>query len=142
MASIMFYEKPGCVNNTRQKVLLAAAGHSVWAKSLLIEKWTPLRLRPFFGDLPVPQWFNPSAPRIKSGELNPARMSEDEALLQMVNDPLLIRRPLMQVDDECRAGFDQTEVDRWIGLQSGLTTQDLETCPKSHLEQPCLEPAT
>jgi nitrogenase-associated protein len=142
MASIVFYEKPGCVNNTRQKVLLAAAGHSVWARNLLSEKWTPMRLRRFFGDLPVPQWFNPSAPRIKSGELNPERMSEDEALLQMVNDPLLIRRPLMQVDSQCRAGFDQTEVDRWIGLQSGLTVQDLETCPKSHLEQPCPEPAT
>jgi nitrogenase-associated protein len=142
MASIVFYEKPGCVNNMRQKTLLAAAGHSVWAKNLLIEKWTPMRLHPFFGELPVAQWFNPSAPRIKSGELNPERISEDEALLQMVSDPLLIRRPLMEVDNQCRAGFDQTEVDRWIGLQSSLTTQDLETCPKSHLEQPCLEPAT
>ena len=142
MASVVFYEKPGCVNNMRQKTLLAAAGHSVWAKNLLKEKWTPMRLRPFFGDLPVSRWFNPSAPRIKSGELNPERMSEDEALLQMVNDPLLIRRPLMEVDNQCRAGFDQTEVDHWIGLQSGLTVQDLEICPKSHLEQPCPEPAT
>lgn len=140
MACIIFYEKPGCVNNTRQKVLLAAAGHSVWAKNLLSEKWTPLRLRLFFGDLPVPQWFNPSAPRIKSGELNPERMSEDEALLQMVRDPLLIRRPLMEVDDECRVGFDQTEVDRWIGLQNPLTDRDLETCPKADLDQPCQGP--
>jgi nitrogenase-associated protein len=142
MASIVFYEKPGCVNNTRQKMLLAAAGHSVRAKNLLIEEWTPLRLRLFFGDLPVAQWFNPSAPRIKSGELNPERMSEDDALLEMVRDPLLIRRPLIEVGGQCRAGFDPAEVDRWIGLQGDVPAQDLETCPKSHLEQPCTEPAS
>jgi nitrogenase-associated protein len=141
MASVVFYEKPGCANNMRQKTLLAAAGHSVWAKNLLSEKWTPMRLRPFFGNLPVAQWFNASAPRIKSGEVSPERMSEDEALLQMVNDPLLIRRPLMEVGDQCRAGFDQAEVDRWIGLHSALTAEDLETCPKGHLQQPCEEPA-
>jgi nitrogenase-associated protein len=141
MASVVFYEKPGCANNMRQKTLLAAAGHSVWAKNLLSEKWTPMRLRPFFGNLPVSQWFNASAPRIKSGELNPEHMSEDEALLQMVGDPLLIRRPLMEVGDQCRAGFDQAEVERWIGLQSALTTEDLETCPKDHLQLPCEEPA-
>ncbi|MGO9445339.1 MAG: ArsC/Spx/MgsR family protein [Thiobacillaceae bacterium] len=137
MASIVFYEKPGCSSNAKQKVLLAAAGHSVWAKNLLTEKWTPMRLRPFFGDLPVSQWFNLSAPRIKSGELDPAHMSEDEALLQMVRDPLLIRRPLMEVGNECRAGFDPGEVDRWIGLQSWLSDLDLEACSKSLLRQPC-----
>jgi nitrogenase-associated protein len=142
MASIVFYEKPGCANNTKQKVLLATAGHSVWPKNLLTEKWTPMRLRPFFGELPVSQWFNPSAPRIKSGELSPERLSEDEALLQMVNDPLLIRRPLMMVGDQFRAGFDQIEVDRWIGLQSWMIAQDLETCAKAQLEQPCPEPVS
>ena len=40
MASVLFFEKPGCVNNTRQKALLAASGHSVWARNLLAEKWT------------------------------------------------------------------------------------------------------
>ena len=142
MASVIFYEKPGCVNNTRQKVLLAAAGHSVWAKNLLTEKWTPMRLRPYFGTLPAPQWFNPSAPRIKSGEVNPERMNEDEALLQMVKDPLLIRRPLMEVGDQCQAGFDQAQVVSWIGLSRKLNDTDLETCPKIRLEHPCLEPAT
>jgi hypothetical protein len=29
MATVHFYEKPGCINNTRQKKILAAAGHEV-----------------------------------------------------------------------------------------------------------------
>jgi nitrogenase-associated protein len=136
MCTVIFYEKPGCQNNTKQKVLLAAAGHTVWAKSLLTERWTAAKLRPFFGDLPVAQWFNQSAPRIRDGELDYRRLTETEALLQMLAEPLLIRRPLMEVDGECRVGFDQDEVDAWIGLSSKQAI-DLETCPKGHRAQPC-----
>jgi nitrogenase-associated protein len=139
MATVVFYEKPGCANNTQQKVLLAAAGHSVWAKNLLTEAWPAARLRPFFGDLPVAQWFNPSAPRIKSGEIDPARMSEDEALTHMAQDPLLIRRPLMEVDGRRCAGFDMIEIDAWIGLQSMLPKRDLETCTRARPGKSCLE---
>lgn len=141
MATVVFYEKPGCANNTKQKVLLAAAGHTVWAKNLLMERWTAARLRPFFGNLPVAQWFNPSAPRVRDGEVDPARLTETEALLLMMADPLLIRRPLMEVDDECRAGFDQTAVDAWIGLASKAGAGDLETCPRPHRATLCATPS-
>lgn len=136
MAKIVFYEKPGCVNNTRQKALLAAAGHAVEAKNLLAEPWTAERLRRFFGDRPVPEWFNRAAPRIKNGEIDPYRLTETEALLMMLADPLLIRRPLMEVEGEYRAGFDPQAVDAWIGL--GVKTEaDLERCPRTPAAAPC-----
>lgn len=116
MATIVFYEKPGCGNNTRQKVWLAASGHTVLAKSILTEKWTAPRLRSFFGELPVTQWFNPAAPRVKSGEVNPAALDAQSALKLMLAEPLLIRRPLMEVEGELRAGFDADAVREWIGL--------------------------
>ena len=37
MATVFFYEKLRCISNTRQKKLLAAAGHQVVAKNLLTE---------------------------------------------------------------------------------------------------------
>ncbi|MDD4880707.1 MAG: hypothetical protein PHX10_03940 [Gallionellaceae bacterium] len=135
MATVLFYEKPGCVNNTRQKVLLAAAGHTVWARNLLTERWTAARLRPFFGDLPVAQWFNLSAPRIRDGLLDQERITETEALVLMLADPLLIRRPLMEVDGDFRVGFDPAAVDAWIGLGQSKITVDLEACP--HAAEPC-----
>ncbi|MBI5937337.1 MAG: hypothetical protein HY850_05760 [Betaproteobacteria bacterium] len=139
---VVFYEKPGCANNTRQKALLAAAGHTVQAKSLLTEPWCAERLRAFFGDLPVAQWFNPSAPRIKSGEVQPAQLDAETALNLMLADPLLIRRPLMEVDGERRVGFDAAAVDAWIGLQSSaLNDENLESCRKGHVAQPCPVPA-
>lgn len=128
MATILFYEKPGCLNNTKQKVLLAAAGHVVQARSLLAENWTAQRLRAFFGDLPVAAWFNSSSPRVHGGEVSPDELDEARALKLMLADPLLIRRPLMEVDGECRVGFDPEAVDRWIGL--GSVREDLETCPR------------
>jgi nitrogenase-associated protein len=128
MATILFYEKPGCANNTRQKVLLAAAGHTVWARNLLTEPWTAARLRGFFGELPVTEWFNLAAPRIREGEVAYERLTETEALLLMLADPLLIRRPLMEVDGECRVGFEPAEVDAWIGLGKAALGEDLERC--------------
>jgi len=138
MSIVLFYEKPGCINNTRQKVLLAAAGHTVQAKSLLTEKWTAQRLRAFFGDLPVAEWFNPSSPRVREGEVMPEALDAAEALRLMLADPLLIRRPLMEVAGQRRVGFDQDAVDRWIGLGSKVVREDLETCPKGHEAKPCV----
>jgi len=137
MATVFFYEKPGCINNTRQKKLLAAAGHQVVAKNLLTESWQPERLRAFFGDLVVRDWFNYSAPAIKHGEIDPYHLTEQQAIELMLETPLLIRRPLMQVGDRLLAGFDQQVVDNWIGLTEIETTTDLESCPKSLAQASC-----
>jgi nitrogenase-associated protein len=140
MATIVFYEKPGCGNNTKQKVWLAASGHTVLAKNLLKEKWTAERLRLFFGDLPVAQWFNPAAPRVKSGEVDPATLDAQTALELMLAEPLLIRRPLMEVEGELRVGFDAAAVHAWIGLNDAKPEGDIEACPKSHQANPCPTP--
>ncbi|MGD1856946.1 MAG: ArsC/Spx/MgsR family protein [Leptolyngbyaceae cyanobacterium] len=135
MAIIDFYEKPGCIGNTKQKALLQAAGHTVRRHNLLAESWTPERLRPFFGEQPVNRWFNPTAPAITAGEIDPDQLNADEALALMVKQPILIRRPLLQVDERYAAGFDMTTVDAWIGLAPNSDlTQDVQTCPKNNQE--------
>ncbi|XZF60859.1 MAG: ArsC/Spx/MgsR family protein [Gloeotrichia echinulata DVL01] len=138
MARVIFYEKPGCKGGTKQKVLLTAAGHEVVAYSLLAEPWTVERLRSFFGDRPVADWFNRSSPRIKSGEVIPEKIDEQTALVLMLQDPLLIRRPLIQVGDRREVGFDVEKLDAWIGLKpvdesfkemsENLMSQDLQGC--------------
>ena len=129
MARVEFYEKPGCINNTRQKQLLREAGHIVIERDLLHTRWTEEGLMMFFSGLPVCEWFNPSAPQIKSGEVIPERCSMQQALSLMCDMPLLIRRPLMRVGDRTMVGFEQHAVDEWIGLQCSSDT-DLETCPR------------
>lgn len=83
MAIVTFYEKPGCKGNLRQKVLLAAAGHTVHAKSLKTEAWTADRLLAFLGKLPVSAWFNQAAPAVKSGEIVPSCGSHAHEATQM-----------------------------------------------------------
>ncbi len=136
MATILFYEKPGCRNNTRQKALLQASGHRVEARNLLTEPWTGERLRDFFGDLPVAAWFNRAAPKVKEGAVVPETYGEAEALAAMLADPLLIRRPLMEIEGQRAAGFDTARIKAWIGLidegsplGEGCTRTDGKSCP-------------
>jgi nitrogenase-associated protein len=118
MAEVIFYEKPGCANNTRQKALLKASGHDVEARSLLTEAWTPELLRAFFGARPVAEWFNRAAPRVKSGEVQPETQTADSAIQLMLAEPLLIRRPLIQVGERREIGFETATIDAWIGLRA------------------------
>jgi nitrogenase-associated protein len=135
MATITFYEKPGCGNNTRQKALLAAAGHHIIARNLLTEPWSTERLREFFGKRPVAEWFNRAAPRVKSGEIVPEEFDADCALRLMLQDPLLIRRPLIEAGGRKEVGFDQEAIQAWLGLTP--SNRDLESCPRSHEHSPC-----
>lgn len=130
MADVIFFEKPGCGGNARQKALLEAAGHRVLARDLLGEAWTADSLRPFFGDRPVADWFNRAAPAVKSGEVVPEALDEAAALAMMVARPLLIRRPLMQVGDRRACGFETERVDAWIGLGQGAWEGRMEGCQR------------
>jgi nitrogenase-associated protein len=139
MAFVLFYEKPGCINNTRQKALLTESGHRVEARDLLAESWTPALLRDFFGSLPLSEWFNRTAPAVTSGEVNPEALSETEALDAMCADPLLIRRPLMEAEGRRVVGFDAAVVAGWLGLKIE-EEGNLTDCPRPAGDA-CREPS-
>jgi nitrogenase-associated protein len=105
------------------------AGHQVIAKNLLTEPWSAERLQAFFQNYAVAEWFNRAAPRVKTGEIIPEQVSAEQAIAMMLADPLLIRRPLMQVADSYQIGFNQELVAAWIGL-TPVSETDLETCPR------------
>lgn len=130
MAKVIFWEKPGCQGNARQKEILLASGHELDVRDLLSEPWTENSLALFFGERPVIEWFNPAHPKVKSGEVVPERYDRQEALRLMVAEPLLIVRPLMQVGGERLAGFDVGQVHNWIGLAlESVGERDPRNCP-------------
>jgi nitrogenase-associated protein len=130
MAKVIFWEKPGCRGNARQKEILRASGHELEVRNLLTEPWTIELLSAFFGDRPAGERFNPTNPRLKSGEIVPDQINAEDALRMMVEDPLLIVRPLMQVGDEGLAGFEVQAVHSWIGLDmESLGERDPKNCP-------------
>jgi hypothetical protein len=64
---------------------------------------------------------------VKSGEVVPEELDEPTALALMRDNPLLIRRPLLQVGDERRVGFDAAAIDAWIGL-ARIPEDNIEAC--------------
>jgi len=128
MNELLFYEKPGCVGNGRQRALLRSHGHHPLIRDLLSEPWTAQRLRPFFGDRPVAEWFNLSAPRVKSGEIPIQELDASQALALMLEEPLLICRPLLQYGAAKQSGFMQGPVLDALGISLD-PRQDLQSCP-------------
>ena len=77
MAKVIFWEKPGCRGNAKQKEILIASGHELDVRNLLTEVWTAKKLRAFFGERPVPEWFNPSNPQLNHYGLKVHRLYGD-----------------------------------------------------------------
>lgn len=146
--TIRFFEKPHCTGNARQKAILLSAGHRLIIENLLEFPFTKEELRSYFGALPVAQWFNAVAPRVKAGKVDIHAMDEDQALEAMLADPLLIRRPLMEVGGVRLVGFNIDELER-IGVSCKksprlnlLAGVDLEGCPGDAIGIRCDEPRT
>lgn len=128
MADIIFYEKPGCLGNGKQKQLLRDAGHTLDVRDLLTTPWTEDSLMPFVSGVPVADWFNRTAPRIKRGDLIPEALTPEAAIKILIADPILIRRPLMQSGPTRMIGFDADAVDRWVGLAKTAPHGRIEGC--------------
>jgi nitrogenase-associated protein len=118
MAHIIFYTKLGCMTSVKQIDLLKESGHEVEQRDLLAHPWTKLELTSYFGELPVAAWFNEKSPRVKSGEIDPKMYDCEGALAQMLDDHLLIRRPLMESGGQRTCGFDPGRVHAWVGLSA------------------------
>lgn len=140
MTHILFYEKPGCGGNAKQRALLEAAGHTLERRNLLAEPWTRETLLPYLHNLPVANWFNRAASQVKNGEVVPEALTADAAMDLLLATPLLIRRPLMQrPDGQCLVGFDTAAVESFVGFggqaTSGKTPSSLEGC--AAVRAPC-----
>jgi nitrogenase-associated protein len=130
MRAVIFYEKPGCVTNAKQKKLLRQAGCMLLERNLLEHGLDIKSLRTFFYNLPIRDWFNPNAPKIKAGEIDPDALSEVAAMELLMKEPILIRRPLMVIGDEKLCGFDAARLEELLGKAIGHGS--METCSNPH----------
>ena len=129
MTSLVFYEKPGCATNRRQKQLLQEAGFQVQARDLLAEPWRREQLHAFLAALPVAEWFNRAAPAVKDGTVDPHGLDAEQALDLLLAQPLLIRRPLISVGSLRLAGFDLAALDALLPTpRLGAVPVELDGC--------------
>ena len=116
MKEIIFYEKPGCVTNAKQKRSLQRAGCKLIVKNLLNHDLSQEGLLSYLEKRPVAQWFNPNAPAIKKGELDPDSFSKEDALPLLFHNPILIRRPLINIEGVTMCGFEKEKIETILGV--------------------------
>jgi nitrogenase-associated protein len=134
MAEILFYEKPGCINGEKQKTILEKAGNSVKCINILTFAWSASALLPFVAGREPIEIMNYTAPAIKNGEIKPDQLNFNEALSLMINNPILIKRPLIHVDGHNIQGFTSTALKPYLGDWDN--SEDVITCPKLQTK-PC-----
>jgi len=134
MKLVLFYEKPGCTTNARQKKLLFNAGCTLIVQNLLQLDMGSEELFTYLQDRPVCEWFNPNAPAVKNGEIDPFAFDEASALPLLLEQPILIRRPLISVDGHRMCGFDQKRIETLINaplgtpIDNGCSAPEGENC--------------
>ncbi|MBU0632956.1 arsenate reductase family protein [bacterium] len=117
MKLVIFYEKPGCATNTKQKKSIRDAGYLVIERDLLNNEMSKETLYEFVKDKPVAEWFNVNAPKIKNKEIDPSNLNQEEALELILNEPILIKRPLMVIGDHKICGFDQEYIENFLNMK-------------------------
>lgn len=125
-----FFEKPGCKNNRKQAQLLINAGVELNRRDILTHPWSAAELLPFFYRMAVPDWINRSAPRIKKGEIDLEGLQPKEALELLLEDPLLIRRPLLRQGEKHLVGFEPERVEALFGIPFGALLSEEELRPE------------
>ncbi len=128
--TVVFYEKPGCGGNRRQKTLLQEHGVELEVRDLLSTPWTRERLEGFFAGLEKEAMVNAAAPKIKSGEVDVATLSRDELIGRMLEEPLLIKRPLLEVGETLVCGFDIPRLNALLHVDMPIP-ETINTCLKT-----------
>lgn len=125
-----FYEKTGCSGNAKQKELLKSHNISFSVKSLLDTSWSKETLSEFFKGLEVIDIFNPFAPQIRDKEIDINTLSKDEAITLMIKNPILIKRPLLDINGVKVCGFDIEKINELLNTNID-TKKKLNSCSSS-----------
>ena len=118
--NFLFFEKSGCGGNARQKELLKKHNITFEVRDLLNTKWSYEDLVGYFDGLEIVDMFNSFAPQVRDREIDITKLSKDEAINLMIKNPILIKRPLMQINGAKICGFDIDKINQL--LKSNIQT--------------------
>lgn len=127
---VIFYEKTGCSGNARQKALLTEYGVTFEVRSLLDTPWDVPTLDSFFEGLTSKEMLNPFAPQLKDGSFKLENYTKESLIEKMVQEPILIRRPLLQIGDVKLCGFDIPRLNLLLHVKMP-TPQNINACLSS-----------
>ena len=74
--------------------------------------------------------FNPFAPQIKDEKINILNIKKDEAINLMIKEPILIKRPLLDINGIKLCGFNLEQINKLLNVNID-TNKKLNTCLSS-----------
>ena len=63
---------------------------------------------------PASEMFNPRSPSVKSLGLDPAKLSNDKLIDLMLQEPRLVHRPVVRIDDKVYFGADSKVLEKLL----------------------------
>ena len=89
------------------KASLSQEGVELDERDFFQDPFTEPELRQLLGDTPASDVFSYRSPAVKKMGLKPDELSEDDLIRLMLEEPRLIRRPLIKVGNRVVVGTDQ-----------------------------------
>ena len=86
---------------------LIGSGIELKERDFFKEAFTEAELRGLLGDTPASEIFSWRSPSVKKMGLEKDSLSEDDLVRLMIEEPRLVRRPLIRVGDKLVVGTDK-----------------------------------
>ena len=76
------------------------------------DKFTREEIAELLQGRPASEMFNPRSPSVKSMGLEPAKLSNDKLIDLMLQEPRLVRRPVVRINDKVYFGADSKVLEK------------------------------
>lgn len=105
---VRFYHKSNCGNCRKAKAVLENLGLDLDIRDLIREPLNRNELTDLIGSTDIREFLNPSASLFKQRRMQAAPPTRSEAIRLMMEDPNLIRRPIIIKGKRKVFGFEET----------------------------------
>ena len=110
MKRVTLFTKSGCTTCIKARQFLLRQGVHYTERDIFKHPFSETELRAIVARRPVAEIFSYRSPSVKALGLDPERMSEEEMIRVMLEEPRLIRRPLLTTGQALAVGFDEDEL--------------------------------
>ena len=93
-------------------------------------KWDKSTLEAFFEGLSTKEMINPFAPQLTNNSFDLNSYTKEELIERMIKEPILIKRPLLEVGEVKLCGFDIETLNSLLNIKMPIP-KDINACLSS-----------
>lgn len=111
MKRVTLYTKTGCSTCNKAKQFLLQQGIHYTERDIFKHPFSETELRAIIAHKPLQEIFSYRSPSVKALGLSDRELSEDEMLRHMLEEPRLIRRPLLTAGEAVVVGYSEPQLE-------------------------------